>query len=99
MTREIKESAYVDESTIGVTSVFNGTGDHALLDHVATRDEEVLVALGYKQEFKRSVAIAFCLVLSPSADQRFKRLFHLELFQCVFQHPRTTSQCRLDPVV
>lgn len=44
----------VDEEGLHVTSVFAKTGDHAVLDHVAERDEEVLVALGYKQEFKRS---------------------------------------------
>ena len=44
----------VDESKLGVTSVFTKTGGHAVLDHVADHDEEVLVALGYKQEFKRS---------------------------------------------
>ena len=43
----------VDESTLGVTSVFSKTRDHAVLDHVADQDEEVLTALGYKQEFKR----------------------------------------------
>ena len=43
----------VDEGTLHVTSVFQKTGDHAVLDHVADADEEVLVALGYKQEFKR----------------------------------------------
>jgi hypothetical protein len=45
----------VDEARLRVTSVFAKTGDHAVIDHVADADEEVLVALGYKQEFKRSV--------------------------------------------
>ena len=45
----------VDEARLRVTSVFARTGDHAVIDHVADADEEVLVALGYKQEFKRSV--------------------------------------------
>lgn len=44
----------VDEQKIQVTSIFEKTGDHAILDHVADSDEEVLGALGYKQEFKRS---------------------------------------------
>ena len=43
----------VDEKNLGVTSVFTKRGEHAVLDHTADRDEEVLVALGYKQEFKR----------------------------------------------
>lgn len=38
-----------------MTSVFAKTGDHAVLDHAANEDEEILVALGYKQEFKRFV--------------------------------------------
>ena len=44
----------VDESALQVTSVLAKTRDHAVIDHVADADEEVLVALGYKQEFKRS---------------------------------------------
>ena len=44
-----------------MTSVFTKTGGHAVLDHVADQDEEVLVALGYKQEFKRS-AYSPCLL-------------------------------------
>lgn len=43
----------VDETALNVTSVFTKKGEHAVLDHVADADEEVLVALGYKQEFKR----------------------------------------------
>lgn len=46
----------IDETTAHVTSVFQKTGEHAVLDHSADADEKVLVALGYKQEFKRSVA-------------------------------------------
>jgi hypothetical protein len=44
----------VDETVLHVTSVFTKKGEHAILDHTADADEEVLVALGYKQEFKRS---------------------------------------------
>jgi hypothetical protein len=32
-----------------------GLRKDAVIDHVADSDEEVLVALGYKQEFRRSV--------------------------------------------
>ncbi|CZR56471.1 probable UGA4 GABA permease-also involved in delta-aminolevulinate transport [Phialocephala subalpina] len=47
----------VDERAMHVTSVFQKTGDHAVLDHDADSDEEVLLALGYKQEFKRDFSI------------------------------------------
>lgn len=43
----------MDERTLGVTSIFSKIGGHAVLDHEADSDEETLVALGYKQEFKR----------------------------------------------
>lgn len=43
----------IDEDALKVTSVFAGTGEHAVLDHSTSADEEVLGALGYKQEFKR----------------------------------------------
>ena len=43
----------VDEGRLRVTSVFTKRGEHAVVDHLADADEEVLVALGYKQEFKR----------------------------------------------
>jgi len=43
----------VDESQLHVTSVFAKTGEHAILDHEADEDEQILVSLGYKQEFKR----------------------------------------------
>jgi hypothetical protein len=45
----------VHEERMQVTSVFTKRGEHAVLDHEADADEEVLVALGYKQEFKRFV--------------------------------------------
>lgn len=43
----------VNQDQLNVTSVFTKRGEHAIIDHVADADEEVLVALGYKQEFKR----------------------------------------------
>jgi amino acid permease len=55
MASQIKRT--IDESALHVTSVFTKTGDHAVLDHTADSDEEVLVALGYKQEFKRELSI------------------------------------------
>lgn len=45
----------VDEGKLHVTSVFAQKGEHAILDNIADADEEILGALGYKQEFKRYV--------------------------------------------
>jgi hypothetical protein len=50
-----RRTSVVDEAQLKVTSIFTKTGDHAVVDYVVDADEEVLVALGYKQEFKRSV--------------------------------------------
>ncbi|KAL2062927.1 hypothetical protein VTL71DRAFT_5999 [Oculimacula yallundae] len=47
----------VDERALHVTSIFQKTGGHATIDHVADSDEEILTALGYKQEFKRDFSI------------------------------------------
>ncbi|KAF4622763.1 hypothetical protein G7Y89_g14262 [Cudoniella acicularis] len=46
----------VDESNLHVTSIFK-SGDHAVLGRKVDNDEEILVALGYKQEFKRDFSI------------------------------------------
>lgn len=56
----------VDESKLGVTSVFQHTHEHAVIDHEADADEQVLVALGYKQEFKRDFSIWSCFSVSFS---------------------------------
>ena len=45
----------VDQSKLHVTSVFSKTGTQAVVDHPIDKDEEILIALGYKQEFKRYV--------------------------------------------
>jgi len=45
----------IDERALQVTSVFAKTGDHAVLDHEADEDEKILLALGYRQKFKRFV--------------------------------------------
>lgn len=50
-----RRTSVVDEARLKVTSIFSKTGGHAVVDHVVDADEEILVALGYKQEFKRSV--------------------------------------------
>jgi amino acid transporter len=52
-----KHDRVIDEQDLHVTSIFQRTGDHAILDHDVDRDEEVLLALGYKQEFKRDFSI------------------------------------------
>jgi len=51
----MRERHTVDEAALHVTSVFTQKGEHAVIDHPADADEKVLVALGYKQEFRRSV--------------------------------------------
>ncbi|TGO50007.1 hypothetical protein BCON_0194g00180 [Botryotinia convoluta] len=69
----LKSRNTVDENTLHVTSIFQNTGDHAVIDHEVDTDEEILVSLGYKQEFKRELSIwssfgvSFsCLGLLPS---------------------------------
>ncbi|RFU35424.1 hypothetical protein B7463_g894, partial [Scytalidium lignicola] len=56
----------IDEKELQVTSIFANKGEHAVLDHAADADEEVLVALGYKQEFKRDFTWleSFCVSFS-----------------------------------
>lgn len=71
---ETDQNRTIDEAKLNITSIFQTTtGDHAIIDHVADNDEEILVALGYKQEFKRdfsiwsSFSVSFaCLGLLPS---------------------------------
>ncbi|THV50991.1 hypothetical protein BGAL_0128g00210 [Botrytis galanthina] len=69
----LKSRNTVDENALHVTSVFQNTGDHAVIDRQVNTDEEILVSLGYKQEFKRELSIwssfgvSFsCLGLLPS---------------------------------
>ncbi|KAF5095745.1 hypothetical protein DV451_004551 [Geotrichum candidum] len=64
----------VDVDHMPVTTIFSNNHLHPVIsDHVLTPDEEALVALGYKQEFKRefslwsSFAVSFALLgLLPS---------------------------------
>ncbi|KAK3621916.1 hypothetical protein LTR56_022503 [Elasticomyces elasticus] len=56
----------IDETTMNVTSIFQKTHDHAVVDHELDADERVLVALGYKQEFKRDFSIWSCFSVSFS---------------------------------
>ena len=56
----------VDETALGVTSVFQKTHEHAVVDHDLDADEKVLVALGYRQEFKRDFSIWSCFSVSFS---------------------------------
>jgi hypothetical protein len=46
----------VDVSSEPVTTVFS-KGEAAVVDHQLDADEEVLVALGYRQDFKRKFTI------------------------------------------
>lgn len=60
----LPEKHAIDETTLHVTSIFTKKGEHAVLDHDADADEQVLVALGYKQEFKRLVFHPCLIMLS-----------------------------------
>ena len=51
-----RSSFEVDIARERATSVFK-SGEAAILDHVPDADEEILVALGYRQEFKRKFTI------------------------------------------
>ncbi|KAF7957364.1 hypothetical protein EAE96_002949 [Botrytis aclada] len=69
----LKSKHTINENALHVTSIFQNTGDHAVTDHEVDTDEEILVSLGYKQEFKRELSIwssfgvSFsCLGLLPS---------------------------------
>ncbi|TGO68930.1 hypothetical protein BELL_0801g00060 [Botrytis elliptica] len=69
----LKSKHTVDENTLHITSIFQNTGDDAVINHLVDTDEEILVSLGYKQEFKRELSIwssfgvSFsCLGLLPS---------------------------------
>ena len=87
----------VDESVIGVTSIFSNTHDHAVLDHVADADEEVLVALGYKQEFKRFAKLIVPKRYNKAESVQFEQGFlHMVLIFCILLGPRPSSINRLD---
>jgi hypothetical protein len=49
-------SFQIDVSNEPVTTVFMA-GDTAVLDHQPDADEEILIALGYRQDFKRKFTI------------------------------------------
>ena len=53
----LKGNRTIDDSILHITSIFQTNGDHAVIHHVADSDEEILYALGYKQEFKRDFTI------------------------------------------
>lgn len=56
----------LDESTLAVTTVLAQKHEHAVVDHDMDADEQVLTALGYKQEFKRDFSIWSCFSVSFS---------------------------------
>jgi hypothetical protein len=49
---QTQKSAH-DGKALHVSSILAQTGQHAVLNRSADFDEEIVVALGYKQEFKR----------------------------------------------
>ncbi|KAK5136537.1 hypothetical protein LTR08_002881 [Meristemomyces frigidus] len=56
----------IDAGALAVTSVLAKTHEQAVVDHAVDADEEVLMALGYKQEFKRDFSIWSCFSVSFS---------------------------------
>ncbi|KAJ5368585.1 amino-acid permease [Penicillium cataractarum] len=61
-TKSSKRHVYADASHAPVTSVL-ADGDVPYVDHDMDADEQVIVALGYKQEFKREFSLwtTFCV--------------------------------------
>lgn len=61
-TKSSKRHVYADVSHAPVTSVL-ADGDVPYVDHDMDADEQVIVALGYKQEFKREFSLwtTFCV--------------------------------------
>lgn len=61
-TKSSKRHVYADASHAPVTSVL-ADGDVPYVDHEMDADERVIVALGYKQEFKREFSLwtTFCV--------------------------------------
>lgn len=53
MERGGRQGSVVDESRLNVTSVLTKSHEHAIVNDQASLDEQMLGALGYKQEFKR----------------------------------------------
>jgi hypothetical protein len=51
-----RDSFQIDLANEPVTTVF-GKGDAPVLDHKPDHDEEVLLSLGYRQDFKRKFTI------------------------------------------
>jgi hypothetical protein len=89
-----RRTSVVDEARLRVTSIFTKTGDHAVVDHAVDSDEEVLVALGYKQEFKRCVNPP--IQVPNSTFSSAQRSLHLVLLLCVFLRAWTSPLYRLD---
>lgn len=82
----------VDEDEVGVTSVFKQRGEHALVQEGADHDEVTLVALGYKQEFKRHKP-PFRVVIAQLLTSK-QRLHHLGIFLRLFLCPGTFAFSR-----
>ena len=89
-----RRTSVVDEARLKVTSIFTSTGGHAVLDHVADADEEILVALGYRQEFKRFVLLGdhdIQLVLIA------QRPYNMGVLLSIILSTWTSTIYRLDP--
>lgn len=85
----------IDETQLHVTSVFTKAGEHAVLDHEADADEQILVALGYKQEFKRFVANYLRAIRAPKAHIR-QRFYMDRVILCLILGPRSSAFNRVD---
>lgn len=89
-TTASKRRVYADANHAPVTSVL-ADGDVPYADHDMDADERVIVALGYKQEFKREFSLwtTFCvsfavLGLLPSfASTLYYGMFSFQCTRCV----------------
>lgn len=52
-----RRTSSISNKDVAVTSVLNKQHELAVIDENATLDDKTLGALGYKQEFKRSVEL------------------------------------------
>lgn len=92
-TQAPSNSHTVDEGKLNVTSVLAKSGAHAIVDHATDADEEILLALGYKQEFKRySVTKS-----TPANITDGQQGFHMDrVVRCVVLGSWPAPFCRVD---
>jgi hypothetical protein len=79
----------VDERDVKVTSVMTAQQEHALVDDTAGMDERVLVALGYKQEFKRLLSEIIWLSTNVLISQQ--RLLDMGILWSLVLRLRTSA--------